>query len=266
MGRIRAHDFVQTPVRILKGEGMHRYALLAVENDSKTKKSVPHGVLTGVLYLQPNTGQDVGGVARYNVCPFSTPGCRAACLNKSGRGQMQSAQKGRLRKALLWRDERKLFLDLLRLDLTILEAEAKARGLQPAARLNGTSDIFWEDHGIPQEFPGIVHYDYSKAPYDRIARWNGLFPRNYHITFSWSESAQATVRAQTWLDHGQPVAVVFRGEVPTSWGKSAGLARDYPVVGGDLHDMRFKDGPVIVALGPKGRAKSDQSGFVISWP
>ena len=66
--------------------------LFTVSNDAKTVKGEKHGWLTAVLYLAP---ADLSGV---NVCPKSTPECRALCLNTAGRGAFNMVQAARLRR------------------------------------------------------------------------------------------------------------------------------------------------------------------------
>ncbi len=137
-------------------------------------------------------------------------------------------------------------------------AHAHRQGLQPAARLNGSSDLAWEDlhPEIFQRFPNIRFFDYTKNP----ARMNRFlqgsnWPVNYHLTFS----AQPNNHEQSrrFLEQGGTVAAVFWPEVPQSfWGHS--------VINGDDHDARYLDkAGTIVGLKAKGSAKSDQSGFVI---
>jgi hypothetical protein len=53
------------------------------------------------------------------------------------------------------------------------------------------------------------------------------------------------------------MAVVFKGKLPKTF-----LGR--PVINGDENDLRFMDEKyVIVGLKAKGKAKSDNSGFVV---
>ena len=60
------------------------------------------------------------------------------------------------------------------------------------------------------------------------------------------------------LDAGVNVAAVFRGQLPEWW-------EGRPVINGDQDDLRFLDSPAsIVGLLQKGRAKQDESGFVLS--
>ena len=53
--------------------------LLNLDANPKTVKGQKRGYMTAVLYLAP---ADLSG---WNVCPESTAGCRAACLNTAGR-------------------------------------------------------------------------------------------------------------------------------------------------------------------------------------
>jgi hypothetical protein len=53
------------------------------------------------------------------------------------------------------------------------------------------------------------------------------------------------------------VAVVFRRSLPESW-------HGTPVVNGDKNDLRFLDTRgVVVGLVDKGKARKDNSGFVV---
>src|SRR5580704_15109255 len=61
-------------------------------SQKKIGKSLNVGVYTGILHLSP---ADISG---FNVCPWSTAGCRAACLNMSGMGPM--VQEARISKTI----------------------------------------------------------------------------------------------------------------------------------------------------------------------
>lgn len=71
--------------------------LLTVEN-AKTVKGEKLGYLTGILYMTPERQGPDGA----NLCAYSTPGCRASCLNTAGRGAFNSVQVGRARKRALF--------------------------------------------------------------------------------------------------------------------------------------------------------------------
>ena len=116
-----------------------------------------------------------------------------------------------------------------------LEREARRQGLQAAARLNGSSDLAWEElhPEIFQRFPNIHFFDYTKNP-ARMNRYlqGSNWPTNYHLTFSAQPNNHEL--SQRVLEQGGTVAAVFWPEVPQSfWG--------YPVINGDDHDARFFD-------------------------
>ena len=214
----------------------------------KTEKCLTVAVLARVLYFTPGV-----------FCSHATAGCLAACLgHSSGRMQMPTHAIARDRRTALYLEAPQLFLQMLSLELTFLDREARRQGLQAAARLNGSSDLPWEDlhPEIFQRFPNIHFFDYTKNP----ARMNRFqqrsnWPANYHLTFSAQPNNHEL--AHRVREHGGTVAVVFWPEVPqTFWGCT--------VIDGDAHDARFLDpAGTIVGLKAKGSAKSDLTGFVI---
>ncbi len=122
----------------------------------KTEKCLSVAVLARVLYFTPGV-----------FCSHATEGCLAACLgHSSGRMQMPTHAVARDRRTALYLEARQLFLQMLTVELTLLEREARRQGLQPAARLNGSSDLPWEDlhPEIFQRFPNIHFFDYTKKP------------------------------------------------------------------------------------------------------
>ena len=132
---------------------------------------------------------------------------------------------------------------------------ATSRGFIPVFRLNGTSDLPWEKYpvggkkNIFELFPTVTFYDYTKV----LGRKIKTIP-NYHVTFSRAESNQKDVDKA--MKAGMNVAVVF-DQVPSRY-----LER--VVVDGDVDDTRFNDPEnVIVGLKAKGRAKKDNTSFVI---
>lgn len=226
-----------------------KYQLLSVGNDAKTVKGQKQGVLTGILYMAPHT---LGGGA--TLCPFSTAGCRAVCLYTAGRGGFNVVQQARIRKTQAFQNNQAEFLATLAEDIVRLEKDAANKGFIPAVRLNGTTDILWEQHGIFARFPHIQFYDYTKYP----AKLRSVLPSNYHLTFSWSEKPIAGEWSDDWAKLGVNTAVVFSDGLPTTF-------RGRPVINGDESDLRFTDAKgVIVGLKTKGKARGgrDTSGFV----
>jgi|ERR1017187_492936 hypothetical protein len=218
---------------------------LSVGVDAKTRKGEKKGVLTGILYMSP--AQAAGGKT---MCPFSTSECRAVCLNTAGRGAFDMVQKARIRKTREFQLDPKAFVDKLREDVRLLISQAAKRGMIPAVRLNGTTDIEWEKYGIIQDFPDVQFYDYTKYPPTMRAN----LPPNYHLTFSYSEAKHSPTWAMGWLARGVNTAVVFNQTLPDTF-------QTIPVINGDESDLRFTDPKgVIVGLKTKGKARSADVG------
>lgn len=221
--------------------------MLSVSNDAKTVKGEKKGYLTGILYLAP---AETSGV---NVCPFSTEGCRKACLFTAGRGRFNAVQEARISKTKFMLENPTAFYDSVVYDIQALVDKAKKLGMKPCVRLNGTSDLPKLAKWFAPLFPKVQFYDYTKIP----EPWKRTMP-NYHLTFSLSESNYKEAVESYW--HSVNVAVVFDTKrvqpLPKLW-------KHCRVVDGDLSDLRFKDPKgVIVGLRAKGKAKQDTSGFV----
>ena len=241
------HDY--SPREILWKFGRPKSLL---SSSSKAEKCRKVNVLNRVMYLTPGV-----------FCPRATPGCLANCLgHTSGRMVMPTATRARDRRTALYKEDQEHFLRILRNDLWELQEEAQWRGMTPAVRLNGTSDIPWErlHRELLEEFEDVEFFDYTKIP-QRVWQFvsgqigNKPWPKNYHLTFSMSEKNQE--ESLKLLDSGGNVAVVFWPKLPAEW---AG----YRVIDGDQHDARFLDPEgVIVGLSAKGIARRDLSGFVV---
>ena len=269
-------------------------ALLTTGNP-KILKGTEQGYLTSILHLSPST------LSGYNTCPSASAGCKSACLNTAGRGGMlkvgettNDIQRSRIARTRMFFEDRTRFLDILRKEITAAIRLADKHKLTPVFRLNGTSDIRWENYGIIEAFPTTQFYDYTKLPNRRA------LPSNYHLTFSRSESNEHYIPHV--IENGMNVAVVFRKDgakvkriytlaeqlankekrekmmanrdpnrpkkpyvprkVDLSWVPSTFYGR--PVYHGDNSDLRFLDPKgSVVALLAKGNAKYDTSGFIV---
>lgn len=224
--------------------------LLTITNH-KTTKGESKGYLTGILYLAPHK---LSGV---NLCPFASKGCIAACLNTAGRGAFSNVQLARLKKTQWLIKDRTTFKLQLAKDIQSLEYKAKRLGLTPVVRLNGTSDIRWEN--IAPElfvmFSDIQFYDYTKWPIDK--RKN--LPANYHLTYSATELLTPKELSDNLLARNVAVVVADDSMKQSMLRDSKLLAVD-----GDKDDLRFLDPSHnhLILLTAKGKARKDSTGFV----
>jgi hypothetical protein len=225
---------------------------LISEQNAKTTKGEEYGYLTGILYMAPHS--IVKGI---NVCPFATEECKAACLYSAGRGKFSNVQKARIRKTELFKDDKQTFFSILVKDIERLKRKANKKGLKLAIRLNGTSDISWENFKITDEkltifdlFPDVQFYDYTK----NHTRFRRKLPSNYHLTLS-----HDGYNLDKWknLENQPNYAVVFANELPIFW-------QNKRVINGDAHDLRFTDSQdIIVGLIAKGDAKKLNNAFIV---
>jgi len=234
-------------------------ALLSVGSDAKTIKGETYGFLTGILYLAPYTS------TKWNTCSMaSIAQCGKACLFTAGRGAMSTVAQGRINKTIWFFEERSSFMVQLAINIRQLVAKATKQGKKPLVRLNGTSDIRWESVAfidadgteyvnIFAAFPDVQFYDYTK-----IANRKDI-PSNYDLTFSYSGVKAYQPFVDKAMAQGMRIAVVFRNrqDMPSAFN---GMA----VVDGDNSDIRHLDDQgVVVGLYAKGKAKLDDTGFVV---
>jgi hypothetical protein len=220
------------------------FKLLSTANP-KIQKGTKLGYLSFILHLAPST------LSGKNTCPKATPGCIAACLNTAGRGGMfkkgentNVIQKARIRKTVMYFEQRDEFLAVLEADIRKAIRFAERKGLIPVFRLNGTSDLSVEKWGIIEKFPTVQFYDYTKVLGRKVAH----LP-NYHLTFSKADGNDADVAEA--LMQGMSVVAVY-DKIPNG------------VPSADETDLRFLDPKgTMLGLKAKGRAKKDYSGFVI---
>ena len=223
-----------------------RYLTLS---NSKIIKGFQKGFITYGLHLAPST------LSGRNVCPSASPGCSAACLNTAGRGMMNMVQEARINKTNKFFANKFEFVLQLVKDVQAGIRFATRKEMSVCFRLNLTSDIKWEDHGIIQEFPKYQFYDYTKIKNRMMQFLNHKLPYNYHLTFSRDETTDTEFIKEV-IKKGGNVAVVF-DEIPNTW-------EGMDVISGDDHDLRFTDPhSKIIGLKAKGKAKHDNSGFVV---
>lgn len=242
-------------------------------DSAKAIKARGYGYLNAIHYLAPVNLAGVG-----NICPHASPACAAACLGwTSGQAGMvksddaiNSVRASRIEKTRRFMKDRQTYLEDVARSIRLAYGKASREGLKLCVRLNGSSDIGWEGiRAFPDEpntfdagrlnifetFHFVQFVDYTKNKRRALMHAQGLLPRNYHLTFSRSETNEAD--CLDVLRAGGTVAVVFESK-PDTW-------HGFPVIDGDKHDLRHLDPRgVVVGLSPKGRkAKRDTSGFVV---
>lgn len=243
----------QAPKALWKGN------LISAGGDAKTTKGNGNEYVTAIMYLKPFKTLGV------NLCANAeTALCHVPCLNSAGRGQMDSVQKGRLRKTLWYIRDKESFMAQLVKDMESFVNWCNKKTVMPCIRLNGTSDIRFELLPVMRKgirfsniftaFPEVQFYDYTKLANRRN------IPENYSLTWSYSGASESYSKQYAIaVEKGLNIAVVFRNKesIPSHY---LGL----PTINGDRDDLRFLDPRgVVVALYAKGQAKTDQSGFVI---
>ena len=189
------------------------------------------------------------------ICAGSkAAGCMDACLKESGRAKYnRDINIARQKKTDYWHADQAGFLAQLTRELTNFQKNVCERqNVQGVVRLNVLSDIPFEEHDIPQQFPDLFFYDYTK----RAVRL-GETPDNYRLMFSYSDRPQYQKQVAAALPSGVPIAVVFKNSMPSEY-----LGRR--VIDGDLSDLdNVMAGPVVIGLTAKGPALNDDSGFVV---
>jgi hypothetical protein len=246
---VKMPDGSKYVVKSLLGKGDSNHKL---EKSDKAGR----GYMTVGLSLAP------AKLSGYEMCKGRSKGCTAACLNTAGRGQQTSTQRARIAKTILLNTQPSVFIDRLQDELYFFEKKAAKEDKKLSCRLNVVSDYPWEEKfpSLFTMFPGVQFYDYTKI-LSRINNFGLYFlPYNYHLTFSRSESNDKIVNQIMNKHWDVNIAVVFSGPLPKIW-------RGRKVIDGDTTDLRFLDPRgIIVGLKAKGRAKSENSGFVIQLP
>ena len=229
--------------------------LLSIDTNAKTSKGTSKGYLTGILYMYPNE----------KTCIHAEiAGCSAwkhgLCLVNAGLASVyKSVNLARQRKTdLFFNDQKTFFVQLIK-DINSLIKRATKLELIPVVRLNGTSDIRYEDIIVHEGknifglFPDVQFYDYTKISH----RLDHKIP-NYDLTFSYSAKNEYAKQVIKAIGFKSRIAVVFSKKIPETF---LGLN----VIDGDKHDLRFTEQRnVIIGLIAKGKARNVESDFVIN--
>lgn len=242
--------------------------LLSFNADAKSQKSVEKfgdKWLPLVMYLAP------GRMSGIELCPDRTPECYKTCIFTTGRGMMSPVWTARLNRAKLFANNTPVFMDRLVRELEWWNSKARKQGKRLCVRLNGTSDIAWEQVApeLFRMFSDVQFYDYTKTT-DRMFK---KLPDNYYLCLSRSEKNDEKVYEVVSNTDGN-VAVVLNVKKDQPLPETMTLKDKFgmsvirPVIDGDLHDLRFMDPPdVFVGLRAKGKlqklARTGKSKFVV---
>ena len=228
---------IKTLTRPISGYKKYGFSYLGgVGISNKFKKNIlVSKQYTYAMYLAPHK------ISGHNVCPYSTPECRVGCLYNSGHGGViKSVKNARINRTKLFFENRDKFMGILINEITYFYNRAKKDNYNFSIRLNGTSDIEWENvyyngKTVFEYFPDVQFYDYTKNPKRMLFK---DLPKNYDLTLSY------TGRNLNWcmdvLNKGKNVAVVFNttkkadNALPETW-------KGFKVFDGDHTDYRPDD-------------------------
>lgn len=239
-------------------------------SNAKLKKNSKLGYYGLGLSLSPHkTGNNK------NVCP-SAGLCKDVCvLYYVGLTKMPNVRKAMNDRKQLFFNDRPTFLNQLHYELNLLQNKKNA-----VCRLNTGSDISWEKIDKTLFDYNITYYDYTKETKRILSYIEGKLPKNYELTYSYSEKSDIKF-VKYILSKGVNVAIVFDTKYDAHSGKGMHDAlptkfkiggKYYKVVDGDISDVRLakEDGKgVIVGLRAKGIRKDildkyRTGGFVVN--
>ena len=223
----------------------------------KAEKAIPLGYANFIMYMKPYK-TEIDGKIR-NVCSMAKT-CIKPCLATAGRGAFGAVKQARRKRTRFYWQDRTGFLECLEQSVDRAVGWAERRSLTPVFRLNGTSDLPFHRMNVMQNFSDAQFYDYTKVS----RRLTQKLPDNYHLTFSYDGTNMESCMVA--LLNGINVAAVFKNEFPAH--HTIGTETEvgiFKVIDGDKHDLRFLDeSPAIVGLSPKGKARKDDSVFIIN--
>jgi len=238
--------------------------IFSVDNP-KAAKAQAFGWLNAIHYMAPHKLAGVG-----NLCGDASIGCIEICLGQHSGAAIYypSVIQSRIAKARRFMKERAAYMRDMAKAIEAAYRKAQREGLLLCVRPNGSTDVPFESIkgsdglSLVAAFPDIQFTDYTKSFKRALAHAQGKMPANYHLTFSRSETNDA--QCFEILLAGGNVAIVFANGLPDFYRFSRN-GKAFPVINGDLHDLRHLDPKgVVVGLSPKGpKAKRDQSGFVV---
>lgn len=237
------------------GGGQEPYLFTAQKDTAKTDKN------TSIVYEQ---------IIRYlmaanrsgliNLCPHSTPECRAGCLgHTSGRLRFNDQQRAQYIRTKFLHDNTAFFLIVEINEVRRHVRRINKAGRAAVARFNGTSDISYElTPGYTELLAQVgleVMFDYTADHYRDKGWVEHISPMPYHLTHSTKEGTHPNdIKAGTYtvvaIKKGDPIPDTYNG---------------LPTFDGDLSDMRFLDPAGHATLGRAKGALKGRSGAADSF-
>ena len=232
---------------------------------SENPKTIKSDIKTYILHLAPSNQSGI-----INVCP-SALNCAKLCLHHSGNKLYYPTKvKSRINKTIAFNDSQNDFMNIL--ILNIIRNYRKNENQLTAYRLNGTSDILFENiqiyisvglsdfiynkfsfninsgyysniFEIFKHEKNIIMYDYTK---NKREYQNLLNEFNYHLTFSFDgESNKINIdRCYEAMEQNINIASVINYKkkeiLPTKF-YSKIFDINFDCIDGDNDDMRFLD-------------------------
>ena len=196
---------------------------------------------TYIIYLAP------AKTSGYQVCPNATKECKMGCLATSGHAGMELVagtdriKNARIKKTKLFFEHNEFFMEWVIAEIKKAKLKAEKDGYFFSVRLNGTSDIDWQNakfkgYNLFEIFPDTNFYDYTKNAKKYINKAD-----NYHLTYSYT--GRNWDKCKALLEQGNNVAMVFnvRNEkfLPAMY-------KGFKVINGDLTDYRIDDAKGII--------------------
>ena len=202
-----------------------------------------------------------------NNCPFAEKyNCFKNCVAFSGHGAYSNVKNARLEKTKLFYQDFKQFKILLESELIKENIKAKKSGKILTVRLNTYSDLniikFFGD--LINKYPDIIFYDYTKVInyiYDLKKYHDKGLLKNYNIVYSYNiddlnnKELLKNILNITSIVLVLPLSDKNKNKDYTSFIKDKSRFLNYPIVNGDLQDIR-QERNSIICLSFKGGKQS----------